>query len=407
MQDNTAFKVGIVSFILALAIGALLIWKSGLFLKASGYQLVGQFNNVGGLLTGAEVRYRGYKVGKVFKVQPLRGDIKVYFWVNPGLEIPKGSILRVVFDGLVGEKYLAIRPNENATELVKEGDVLEGYASPGLADAVEVGTHNLEQTEAILKHYRGILTSKEVSDSITNTLISFSQTAKELNGILKKLNEVSNLSSLNDTLESFKKTAQSLNQMADRLNNTVANEETAQNINKIVANLAQFTEGLKSFTTTGNGTTKSGISGPMSMIKTISAITVAPEASMQYSTLQKSASYLVQADINLSDSFLRIGAGDTWGSTQILNLQKGFPLSSQSHARVGLVESYPGVGLDYNYNPNVSFSVDVFNINDVQAEIQGRLKVSKQADAFIQLSRDPGNTSSYSNLGVGIAVHPE
>lgn len=408
MPDKTAFKVGLVSFFLALSIAALVIWKSSLFLKASGYQLVGEFNNVGGLLTGAQVRYRGYKVGKVFKVEPLKNSIKVYFWVESGLEIPKGSILRVVFDGLVGEKYLAIRPHETNTAIVKAGDTLEGYASPGLADAVEIGTKNLEQTEAILRHFRGILTSQEVSNSIRNTLISFSETTQELNGILKKLNQVSNLSSINDTLESFKKTAQSLNDMTNRLNTSVANEETIQNVNRIVANLAQFTEGLKGFTSSSpTASPQTGGNSAVKLIKTMSSMSLKPEASLQYSFLDKNASYLAQADLNIADSFLRVGLGDRLGSTQILNVQHGSKLSPKLSGRVGLFNAKPGIGLDYRYNPTFSVSLDVFDMNNVQADLTGKMTMSKQADLFLQLRQDPHNLNNFSNIGAGITVHPE
>ena len=70
MQDRTALKVGIATFLMTIAIAALLVWKSSIHLKATGYQLVGKFQYVSGLLNGAEVRYRGVNVGKVFSIKP-------------------------------------------------------------------------------------------------------------------------------------------------------------------------------------------------------------------------------------------------------------------------------------------------------------------------------------------------
>ena len=99
MQDRTAFKVGVATVLMVLSISGLLIWKSGIFLKATGYKLTGQFDNVSGLLVGAEVRYRGYKVGKVFNVLPDEKQVLVHFWVQNGVHIPRQSVARVVLTG--------------------------------------------------------------------------------------------------------------------------------------------------------------------------------------------------------------------------------------------------------------------------------------------------------------------
>ncbi len=409
MRDRTAFKVGLVSFVLAMAIAALLIWKSGLFIKATGFPLVGKFQNIGGLLMGAEVRYRGYKVGKVFKVDPHRDTILVYFWVKNGLEITKGSKLRVVFDGLVGEKYLAIKPNEVDPTLVKSGDVLEGYASPGLADFVEVGTKNLDHTEQILSKFEGILTSDEVLKSVKNTFLSFGQISTQLDVLLKKLNEVSNVVDIQETLTNFKKTSQSLSIMVERLNTTVGNDETIRNLNKIIVNLAQFSEGLKELapeTPTSAMRTKSS-SGPVKWIKSVTTMKLRPGAEFLYSPSEKNASYLAQVDLDFHDSFVRIGVGDRYGSTQLLNIQEGIKVTKKLSTRIGLVNTKPGIGMDYAVFPGVKLSADVFDINKPQVDFSGRFKLATHVDAILTLRRDPIDTSAYTNLGFGISYYPE
>ena len=101
---NTNVKVGFVSFLMLSMIGALMMWQSTLLMRASGYELKGEFQNINGLLNGAEVRYRGFKVGRVSKVSPGPKKILVSFYVKDDIEVPQGSELRVIFDGLIGEK---------------------------------------------------------------------------------------------------------------------------------------------------------------------------------------------------------------------------------------------------------------------------------------------------------------
>ena len=186
-----AFKVGIISFLLISAISILLIWKSGLLLKASGTELYGSFDTINGLLNGAEVRYRGYKIGQVFEINPQPKEILVKFLVEEGVDIPTGSKLKVVFDGLVGEKYLGISPNFESTKMVVSGDTLYGRASLGLASFVDIGAKNLETTKEILDTFNQIFSSEDVASSIKNGLLQIEQIATQLSRITEEIGSFS------------------------------------------------------------------------------------------------------------------------------------------------------------------------------------------------------------------------
>jgi len=80
MSKTSPFKVGIFSILMVVVITSLLIWKSGILIKATGYNLIGEFEHVNGLLNGAAVSYRGYKVGTVSKVIPGPKSIKVTYF---------------------------------------------------------------------------------------------------------------------------------------------------------------------------------------------------------------------------------------------------------------------------------------------------------------------------------------
>ena len=70
-QRFLALRVGAVTLAMLLVISGLIVWKSGALLKAKGYRIVGEFSEVGGLLSGAEVRYRGYPIGRVDNIVPV------------------------------------------------------------------------------------------------------------------------------------------------------------------------------------------------------------------------------------------------------------------------------------------------------------------------------------------------
>src|SRR5512135_1337926 len=107
---STSLKVGIVTLIGLALIAMVIIWKSEILLVGQGYELRASFESIEGLTIGSEVRFRGLKVGKVMRIDPGPYDIKVYSVIARDIRIPADSILRVAYDGIVGLKYLEIRP---------------------------------------------------------------------------------------------------------------------------------------------------------------------------------------------------------------------------------------------------------------------------------------------------------
>ncbi len=403
MQDRSAFKVGIVSLVMIVAIAALMIWKSGLFFKANGYQLIGQFESVGGLLPGAEVRYRGYKVGKVFDIIPQKNGVEVRFWIKNGVEIPQGSILRVVFDGLVGEKFLAIRTPEEPTELaLQAGDTMHGYASAGLADAVEVAAKNLEHTEAILRTMRGIFTNQDVSASLKATILSLQSLTEGLGRVTNQLGSNGSMNDLSKTLKNIRALTESLQAMSNKVETGVVNESTLKDVKTTVGNFAVVSEKLKGFV---DDSDQNGNS-PLKTLKELSKIQVKPSLGVMVSDMEKKGFYLAEMDVTLGKSFVRTGFGDKNGGSEMTVLQIGQKINEKVSGRVGSYNKKAAIGLDYHVNPNTNLSVDVFDPSKVQLEVTGKTKLNKNMDIFVNLRGNPQTQTGLDNVGVGIMIHP-
>jgi phospholipid/cholesterol/gamma-HCH transport system substrate-binding protein len=395
MQDKVAFKVGLVSFFMAIAIGVLMIWKSGMFFKANGYKLVGQFDSVGGLLPGAEVRYRGYKVGKVFDIIPQKNGVQVYFWVKNGVEIPSGSILRVVFDGLVGEKFLAIRTPEQLTDVaLKPGDVMSGYASAGLADAVEIAAKNLEHTEAILRSMRGVFTNQDVANSLKSTILSLQTLTENVSRISGQLGDGAAMKDLAATLKNVRKLTENLQGITNSVNK--------EDVGSTVKNFSIVSEKLRNFV---DDSPEAGDS-PFKTLKGITKVQLKPELGVMVSDMEKKGFYMAQLDIEAEKNFLRTGFSDKNGVSEMTVLQFGQKLNDKFTGRVGAFNNKAGVGMDYHVLKGTTLSVDVFNPTKVQLEVTGKTKVNKNFDVFVNLRSDPKTQSGLENVGVGVMVHP-
>lgn len=89
-----------------------------------GYNLAANFMKVGGLTIGSDVRINGIKVGTV-TAQSLNADdytVKVDFSISSNVKLPKDSIVAIVSDGLMGDKFVKITPGKSA-EFLQDGDV--------------------------------------------------------------------------------------------------------------------------------------------------------------------------------------------------------------------------------------------------------------------------------------------
>lgn len=88
-----------------------------------GYNLSAEFLKVGGLSVGSDVRINGIKIGTVTS-QHLNADdytVVVNFSIASDVKLPKDSVVSIVSDGLMGDKFVKIEPGM-AKEFLSEGD---------------------------------------------------------------------------------------------------------------------------------------------------------------------------------------------------------------------------------------------------------------------------------------------
>jgi phospholipid/cholesterol/gamma-HCH transport system substrate-binding protein len=414
MRDRLAFKVGVATFLMTIAIGSLVIWKSGIIFRASGYALFGEFQSINGLLNGAQVRYRGYKVGKVANVMPDPKNIMVKFYVKSEVNVPEDSYLRVVFDGLIGEKYIDIRPNPDSKKMLPPGSVIKGYATSSLADFVDVGTKNLENTKMILETIKNIMTDNSVGGTINSMFTQINKITQDLGGIVKEIRLFSETDALKEILVGFKQATETLNKMTDDLSENFLNKDTAKNMNAILENLAEFTEDLKGAlkdtdvdsTSTKNRQSQVQLKSPIKFVKSLSRLKIKPEINFQYWTQDNLATYLGNLDFFINDYYIRASIGDRLGESQLLNFQYGNYLSRDFRVRMGLFYTNPGVGFDYQILDKLNISLDAYNLNELELDILGRYHLFPETLDILVGLRKNQKDSAYNNISLGVSYKP-
>jgi phospholipid/cholesterol/gamma-HCH transport system substrate-binding protein len=180
---SRAFRLGvfIVATLLILAAGILLIGNQK-FLFSRTYGLRADFQNVGGLESGAEVRVGGVHEGTVRTIKlPKQPDEKVTVVMDLAVQtrdiVKKDSVAWIKTEGLLGDKYVEISFGSKEAEKVKDGDTLDGQPPVDISDMVKKTDQILDTTKDSMQNV----------DQMTSNLKSVTSKISEGKGTLGAL----------------------------------------------------------------------------------------------------------------------------------------------------------------------------------------------------------------------------
>ena len=119
---------------LVLVIAAAFAWfayTSTGFGGHGGYELNAEFDRVGSLSTGSDVRVSGVKVGTVtgLELDPKSFLADVRFSIARTVQLPDDSVAQITSEGLLGSQFLSISPG-NSDKLLKPGQRIVRTQSP-------------------------------------------------------------------------------------------------------------------------------------------------------------------------------------------------------------------------------------------------------------------------------------
>ena len=128
--------------------GAVVLVVAGMFLALAyssaqvatteGYEVRASFLKVGGLQVGSDVRISGINVGTVSKQTLDREsyEAEVMMVIDPSVSIPVDTVAAIVGDGLLGGKYVDLRPGQSDQAIVDGGKITNSLDFQSLEDLV-------------------------------------------------------------------------------------------------------------------------------------------------------------------------------------------------------------------------------------------------------------------------------
>src|SRR5262249_4581314 len=144
------------------------------------YSISVDFDNPGGLQTGAPVKIAGVKVGKISDIE-FRGGVinaagkreplvrlKVQIEKRYQKSVHENAIFYVTTQGVLGEQFLAVEPGSNDRPVLPENAVVRGLDPPRLDMLLAEGYELLHSTVASLRENRAEI--GEAFDGLRKTL---------------------------------------------------------------------------------------------------------------------------------------------------------------------------------------------------------------------------------------------
>ncbi|OUS13634.1 outer membrane lipid asymmetry maintenance protein MlaD [Rhodospirillales bacterium 47_12_T64] len=104
--------------------------------SAGGYEVVAEFDNASGLVSGTDVKIAGVKVGTVLS-QELDKD--TYFAVvtlriNEEIKLPKGTSARILTESLLGGSFVSLEPGGDDAYIEAGGLIDDTQGAVNLMD---------------------------------------------------------------------------------------------------------------------------------------------------------------------------------------------------------------------------------------------------------------------------------
>ena len=114
MKISSSFKVGLLTIVALSIFLFTVLWVKGRSFSSAD-RIEVHFKDVNGMRPGSGVQMMGLRVGQVEEIAPvIEGEesyVKMKFVITePGIKIPKASMLTIQQSGLIGEQFLEITP---------------------------------------------------------------------------------------------------------------------------------------------------------------------------------------------------------------------------------------------------------------------------------------------------------
>lgn len=421
---NSTFKVGIITLIATFLLVYMVFIIGDIQLSERGYRFYVTFYSVNGLSTGASVSMAGVKIGKVENIEIRDDQVVVRCYVREKRHrIRNRNTFTIGTAGLMGEKFIEIVPTrDQSAPYVQNESVVEGTDPTRMEELFEQGNELLKKLQGLTASAKDIVGDPELKQS-TRAIFKNAETASKnvnkiiesvqdrtdrivehLENVLRKVDEevdanrqsirdiVTNMKdfskrigdissenreSLKDIVDNVKNVSDRLDKMIDELNRdqklTNDVKSTVESLRKASENAKEITREVKEIVTEKDirGKIKTGLDDAHKIAQAVDKVFLNIKQTridfkylLRYNKEEDTFFSDLMVDIWPSEkSFYRVGVEDI-GGDPLFNLMVARDPQQRLIKRAGVISSKVGLGVDYQWAQDITYSLDVIDTRD-------------------------------------------
>lgn len=192
-QPQIERKVGVFVFVGILVTCGLILHfgKVGDHFR-SGYPVTVEFNNAGGLVSGAQVLYSGVLVGRVDSIK-LKGDgsgVLAELTLFTGGSIRKDARFLIKQSGLLGDQHIVIVPVSSSAPLLASGDLVRGGDPFDFSEAATQAGEAIRKLNQAIDRFSSEVLAGNTVENLKTGVKNFSELTVKLQASSDRFNSL-------------------------------------------------------------------------------------------------------------------------------------------------------------------------------------------------------------------------
>ncbi|VAX34145.1 hypothetical protein MNBD_NITROSPIRAE03-775 [hydrothermal vent metagenome] len=236
---STELKVGIFALIVLAVLSYMTFKVSGKeWLHKEGYTVYVYFSNVAGLDEKTKIKVAGVDAGVIEKIALERSRVKLSLRIYPEIRLYRDAVASIKTSGLLGDKYLEIKPGTEKIEL-KEGEIIQRVHEPMDIDDMLYKVAGISDSfQTLAKNINDIFGTEDTKKALKETAANLAKLTKNLNTAV-----TANDRRLKETLEGINTLTVSINKLVE--DNSSKITDTISNLKDLSAEAPEMVKELK------------------------------------------------------------------------------------------------------------------------------------------------------------------
>ena len=231
-KKDIEFKVGVIILLGIIVLAGSLYWLRDYQLEHNSKIVRVLFDDIGSLAVGDKVTVAGVRVGKVINLSLREGGVVVDLLLSTEINIRKDSRFIIKNIGLMGERFIAIKPGQDTTN-VDNGHLFQGEYDTGLPEVMGLMGDMMVDLRSLVQSFKQTIGSDSSLNSFNETIANLENVSKSLADYLKR-----NESKLDQTADNFLSASNDLKNMMS--NNSQKIDSTTARFDRISMQLEDF-----------------------------------------------------------------------------------------------------------------------------------------------------------------------